>query len=119
MSASPERITFTRALRIAGYNRGLYVSAGIGIVTGVVLASLPPVPPSIRWLGGIGAAIAGWLACASFGAFHWMFDRSELLGGQWLKEELRQVPKRWVQINAGVEETTLPMHAVFPEAEGK
>lgn len=119
MSTSAERITFTRALRIAGYNRWLYISAGIGVVAGVVLASLPLVPTPIRWLGGLGAAVAAWLACASFGAFHWMFDRSELLGGQWLREELRQVPQRWVQINAGLEETTLPLKAMFPDADGK
>jgi SAM-dependent methyltransferase len=48
-----------------------------------------------------------------------MFDRSELLGGQWLKEELPHSPSRWVQINVGLEETTLPLHDVFPGAEGK
>lgn len=29
------------------------------------------------------------------------------------------MPKRWVQINAGLEETTLPVNDVFPGAEGK
>ena len=48
-----------------------------------------------------------------------MFDRSELLGGEWLKEELPQAPARWVQINVGLEETTLPLDALFPGAEGK
>lgn len=119
MAASPRYITFTRALRIAGYNWPLYAAAGVGIVIGLVLACLSDVPPLVRWLGGAGAAVAGWYACASFWAFHSMFDRSELLDGQWLKEELSQAPTRWVQINAGLEETTLPLNEVFPEAEGK
>src|SRR3954466_3397811 len=116
MSATGRRITFARALRIAGYNWPLYAAAGGGIVIGVALACLPDVPPPVRWLGGSGAAIAGWFACASFWAFHSMFDRSELLGGQWLTEDLPQRPRRWVQINAGLEETTLPLGDVFPEA---
>lgn len=119
MSTSLRRITFARALRIAGYNWPLYAAAGVGIVIGVVLACLPDVPPLVRWLGGAGAAVAGWFAGASFWAFHAMFDRSELLGGQWLKEELSQPPARWIQINAGLEETTLPLPDVFPGAEGK
>ncbi|HUE71782.1 MAG TPA: hypothetical protein VMP01_12925, partial [Pirellulaceae bacterium] len=119
MTESPRRITFTRALRIAGYNWPLYVGAAIGIAAGVILASLSALPAPVRWLGGVGALIAGWFAGASFWAFHAMFDRSELLGGQWLKEELPQLPARWVQINVGLEETSLPLDRVFPGAEGK
>jgi SAM-dependent methyltransferase len=47
------------------------------------------------------------------------FDRSELLPGQWLKEEVPRAAGRWVQINAGLVETTLPLDQVFPGAEGK
>ena len=119
MPASLRRITFARAARIAGYNWPLYAAAGVGILVGLVLASFPGMPPLVRWLGGSGAAVAGWFACASFWAFHWMFDRSALLGGEWLKEELPQAPVRWVQINVGLEETTLPLEEVFPGAEGK
>jgi SAM-dependent methyltransferase len=85
----------------------------------VVVSCLPVVPWPVRWLGGAGAAIAAWFAGASFWAFHSMFDRSELLEGQWLTRELPDAPSRWVQINVGLEETTLPLHRVFPGAEGK
>ena len=119
MTATHRRITFERALRIAGYNWPLYAAAAGGILVGLVLAELPSLPPLVRALGGIAAAVAAWYACASFGAFHWMFDRSELLGGQWLQAELPQAPQRWVQINVGLEETTLPLADVFPGTEGK
>lgn len=116
---SPRRITFARAMRIAGYNWPLYAAAGAGIFVGVTILLLPGLPPLVRWLGGAGVLVAGWYAFASFGAFHWMFDRSELLGGEWLTEELPQAPARWVQINVGLEETTLPLGEVFPGSEGK
>lgn len=119
MSTSPRRIRFTRARRIASYSWPLYAAAGVGIVGGLVLVGLPDVPPLIRWLGGAAALVAGWFACASFWAFHSMFDRSELLGGQWLTKELPRLPQRWVQINVGLEETTLPMVDLFPGADGK
>jgi SAM-dependent methyltransferase len=62
--------------------------------------------------------VIGWFACASFWAFHWMFDRSELLEGRWLKNEVES-PARWVQINVGLEETTLPLERIFPAAQGQ
>jgi SAM-dependent methyltransferase len=117
MPAADQPITFARAFRIAGYNWPLYGGAGLGILVGGIVACLPEAPLLLRALAAAGAAVAAWFACASFGAFHWMFDRSELLHGQWLTEEM--APARWVQINVGLEETTVPLSLIFPEAEGK
>jgi SAM-dependent methyltransferase len=119
MSAPSRRVPFTRALRIAGYSWPLYAAAAVGVAVGVTLACLPDLPPAVRWIGGAAAAVAAWYAVASFLAFHAMFDRSGLLDGRWLADELPQPPARWVQINVGLEETTLPLSAVFPAAEGK
>src|SRR4051812_5266931 len=85
MSGSPQRITFARALRIAGYSWPLYAGAGAAIAVGLALACLTAAPPLLRWLGVAAAMVAGWFACSSFVAFHWMFDRSGLLNGHWLK----------------------------------
>jgi SAM-dependent methyltransferase len=110
---------FARALRIAGYNWPLYVAAGLGVVVCGTLALIPGVPTPVRWAGAIGAGVAAWYAAASFLAFHWMFDRSQLLCGQWLKQELAEEPARWIQINVGLEETTLPLEEVFAGSAGK
>lgn len=119
MSATARRITFARAVRIARYNWPLYAAAGGGLIIGVAIASLPEMPLPVRLLAAAGATVAAWFACASFWAFHSMFDRSELLSGQWLAQELPQAPRRWVQVNAGLEETTLPLNDLFSRAEGK
>lgn len=119
MHSPPRRITFARALRIAGYNWPLYAGAAVAIAVGVLLACLPQAPAALRWVGAAGALVAVWGAVASFWAFHAMFDRSELLDGRWLADEVPQPPGRWIQVNAGLEETTLPMADVFPAAEGK
>lgn len=110
---------FTRALRIAGYNWPLYVAAGLAIVVGVALAFIPGIPVFVRWAGAIGAGVAAWYAAASFLAFHWMFDRSQLLSGHWLKQDFPAAPARWIQINVGLEETTLPLEKVFAGSTGK
>src|SRR5438132_14089746 len=119
MAASNQPTRFTHALRIAGYSWPLYAAAGLGIVIAVIILLLPASPLFLRWIAVLGVVVALWFSLASVYAFHWMFDRSELLLGEWLKEEIPSMPGRWVQINAGLEETTLPMHQVFPGAEGK
>src|SRR5437868_858675 len=110
MSSEHKSVSFERALRIAGYNWPLYVGAAIAIVVSLILLCMPNVPTPVRWLGSVGALIAVWYATASFFAFHWMFDRSGLLGGKWLSE-ITTAPCRCAQINAGLEETTLALHS--------
>jgi hypothetical protein len=119
MPALKPRITFTHARRIAGYSWPLYAAAAIGIGIGLSVLFFPASPMALRRIAVVGIAVAVWYACASFLAFHWMFDRSELLSGRWLREEYPHLPGRWAQINAGLEETTLPVDEVFPGAEGK
>lgn len=63
--------------------------------------------------------IAFWYASASFIAFHLMFDRSNLLSGEWLSALISGNPRRWAQISIFLEETTLPLGELFPHAEGR
>lgn len=80
------------------------------------LAALAPAPLWLR-LAGLGVAlVAAWFTAASLGAFHWMFDRSDLLTGRWLPGP---PPARWVQLSVALEQTTLPLESVFPDAEGR
>ena len=119
MEANRRPRTFTHAKRIAGYNRPLYAAAACGILVGAGVAAYPGTPAALRWAAAVAIAVTAWLSAASFWAFHWMFDRSELLGGRWIGEELASSPRRWVLINAGLDETTLPLQEIFPGAEGK
>jgi SAM-dependent methyltransferase len=111
-------MSFTHALRIAGYNRRLYVVGVFAVVAGIVFVLAPGVPRDLRIAASVGVLIAAWFTAASFLAFYWMFDRSELLTGRWLPE-LVPAPARWIQINAGLEETTLPLETLFPHTSGR
>lgn len=110
---------FTRALRLAYYNRPLYVAAFLGALIGAIIASTLSLPPAVRVVGGIGAIASVWFGAASFLAFHWMFDRSGLLDGRWVLSDIAAAPKRWVQVSVCLEETTLPLESLFPDTEGK
>lgn len=110
---------FTRARQIARYNWPLYLVAALGALAGGAAAASPALPYPVRITGGLGAAAAVWLACSSFTAFYLMFDHSELHSGRWLAPLLPRSPNRWVQISAGLDETTLPFTKVFAGVEGR
>jgi SAM-dependent methyltransferase len=112
-------MAFTHARRIAGYSLPVYVAAAAVTLAGVAALAWPGTPPSFRWAAAAGIAVAVWYSCSSFLAFHWMYDRSILLKGGWVREETAAPPNRWVLINAGLAETSVPLREVFPGAEGK
>jgi SAM-dependent methyltransferase len=110
--------TFINAKRIAGYNWPLYAAAAVAVTVAVSILLLPAMPAWLKCLAAIGIVVALWYTCASFWAFHLMFDRSGLLTGEWLLKAFPVAPKHWVEINAGLAETTIPLQNVFPEAQG-
>lgn len=113
------RRSFTHACRLATYNWPLYGFAIVACLLGGVVAAEPTISPVIRVMAAIGAFLAGWFALASFAAFHWMFDRSRLLDGHWLLDLVKNRPQNWVQLSACLEQTTLPLDVVFPDASGQ
>jgi hypothetical protein len=101
---------------MARYNAPLYGVILVAILGGIGLAA-GPFPGGLRGVGAAMASVAGWYAIASFGAFYWLFDRSPLLDGHWVAEVVPP-PRRWVQLSVFLEQTTLPLATVFPDAEG-
>lgn len=111
-------MSYAHARRLALCSWPLYAVATLGCLSGCILAMLPFLPTGLRAVAGIEAAVAAWFGVASFFAFHWMFDRSRLLDGIWLRDLVPANPKRWVQLSVCLDETTLPLETVFPTASG-
>jgi SAM-dependent methyltransferase len=111
-------MTFARARKLARYNRPLYATIALVITAGVLAAAASPLPTAVRVIAAAFALGGAWFGAASFLAFHWMFDRSELLRWEWLVEELG-APRRWVEVSVALEETTPPMPDLFPGSEGR
>lgn len=118
-SGTNRPVTLTHALTLARYNLPLYIVAAIAVVLGLIVACLGGLPLAVRTAGVIVVIVAVWYALASFFAFHLIFDRSNLLSGEWLSTLIPDNPHRWAQISISLEETTLPLGKLFPSAEGR
>lgn len=119
ISGTNRPVTFAHALMLARYNLPLYIFAAIGVVLGLTVACFGGLSFVVRMAGAVVGIVALWYAFASFFAFHLMFDRSNLLSGEWLYTLIPDNPRHWVQISIFLEETTLPLGKLFPNDEGK
>lgn len=108
---------FDHASALVRYNAPLYGTMLVSVVLGGALCGVPVF--GVRLVGGLVIAGALWYAVASVAAFHWMFDRSPLLEGSWIQDCASSPVQRWIQVSVALEQTTLPLERVFPEAVGQ
>ena len=59
-----------------------------------------------------------WLVI-SIAVSHYVYDRSPLYGLRWLSECLPREPRTWVQLHAGLDETSGAIGVLFPAARGE
>lgn len=111
-------MNFAHARKVAALSWPLYAGASGGVVIAALVLVLSE-SATFRWAASLAILVTVWLACASFWAFHWMFDASGLLSGSWLLAPDIPVPERWVQINTGLEQTSLPLETIFPAVPGQ
>jgi len=105
-------------LQILRFNWRFYAGT-LALAAGGLLA-LPylPVPPLLRVLLAAGFFAAIFWMCASLAVSHYVYDRYPLYDLTWIAHALSQTPRRWVNIHAGLDETSEILAALFPDAHG-
>jgi len=104
-------------LEIINYNRGFYALTVLGVVVGVVIATLLPRKPALLLTGAIAVA-AGWIV-VSLLVSHYVYDRSGLYDLRWMRDRLPRVPRSWVNIHSGLDQTSEILRSVFPYSNGQ
>jgi SAM-dependent methyltransferase len=62
--------------------------------------------------------LATWWTCASLTASYYIYDRSGMYAWGWLKEYIAP-PRRYVNIHAGLDESSDKLRHLFPAARGR
>jgi SAM-dependent methyltransferase len=91
----------------------MYAAAAAGIAASILL----PAP----WHNmALAAALPGALwACASLAVSYYVYDWSAIYRLDWLAGRLKRTPRRWVNIHAGLDETSLALAELFPNSVGE
>jgi len=103
--------------KILQYNWRFYAAALAAITAALIIAANASPPWSTLVL--IAALPALWWLCSSLLVSYYVYDRSPLYSLCWLENCLTRSPRTWVNIHAGLDETSQSLANLFPHAEGR
>lgn len=107
------RRPFEGVSKILEYNWPQYLIGCAVAMTAVAAAAFVRMPTWATWILVGGASLAIWWLVSSLVASHWIYDRSSLYRWTWVPTVLRETPMRWVNIHAGLDESTEGLAAVL------
>jgi SAM-dependent methyltransferase len=104
-------------LQILKFNWRMYLATAVGACAAWFIAPLLPAPLRAALL--IGAAPAVFWMASSLLVSHYVYDRFPLYDLHWLQRSLAHVPRRWINIHAGWDETSALVAQIFPDGIGE
>jgi SAM-dependent methyltransferase len=104
--------------QVVQYNCGIYTCALLIICAAWI--SFPYAQPVNERIVVVGFAVPllFWL-CSSLLVSHYVYDCSPLYDLNWVGRELPKAPQRWINVHAGVDETSHLLAQLFPTAVGE
>jgi SAM-dependent methyltransferase len=112
------RTRFHGMCQIVCYNRNQYIAACLALCATGAAWQMFRASPWLRAIALTTGALAGWWALASVAVSHWVYDRSELHRWTWLAPLLPKGPGRWLNLHAGLDESTAALRRLFPGTAG-
>lgn len=115
MSTVAARGRYQGVLQILQFNGRMYLIAAAGILSAAVAW---PFLPTLGRIGLLLGVVPGmfWMG-SSLLVSHYIYDRSPLYDFRWIGRLLTRVPRRWINIHSGWDETSSLLATMFP-AEG-
>jgi SAM-dependent methyltransferase len=117
MTALPQRGAWQGMLQILAFNGRFYLATVLGV--GVVLGVLPFLPFALRVAVILGAAPALYWLVSSLVVSHYVYDRYPMYDLHWIAGVLDRAPRRWIDLHCGLDEFSLLLKELFPQAEGQ
>jgi SAM-dependent methyltransferase len=107
-------------LQILRYNRPMYAKAGAASLAVVLAVALVPMPRALAAFATAGVAAVLLWSASSLLVSHWVYDRSPLGRWDWLAGLFAYpaMPRRWVSIHAGLDETFGALARIFAADAG-
>ena len=112
VTAQPGR--FAGVGQIVSYNWHFYAGVAALDIVAIVLTVTEILPGPILYVICVAAVISTFWAVASLLVSHFVYDRSALYQFTWLTPVIRATPKAWVNIHAGLDQTSEALLRIFP-----
>jgi hypothetical protein len=99
-------------IQILQFHRTLYASTACGIALTLLLALRYP------WIALAAVPAAFWFV-SSLAVSWYVYDRPPLSRYNWLPSHLSHRPARWINLHAGLDQSTAELTRLFPGADGR
>lgn len=110
----------TRGVRqIVRFNWPFYGLAAAALAIAPLIIMRVPLPGAARVLLYAATGLAGLWVATSLVASWIVYDRSPLMRWDWLPRALGFLPGAWINIHAGLDESTPAVRALFGEGHGR
>jgi SAM-dependent methyltransferase len=115
MYAANKRSGFSGVWQIFLYNWHFYAATlALDLVAALLMKS--SFPTTVRLGVGVVAAVSTFWVLSSLLASHYIYDLSRLSEWHWLTEVLEKSPDSWLNIHAGLDQTSDSLMRLFPAA---
>ena len=105
--------------QIVQFNWPFYAAAiAIAAIVPTAAARLA-LPPPVRGIAYVGASLVMLWIAASLAASWIVYDWSRLMEWDWVLQALGFSPKSWINLHAGLDESTPALRQIFKDASGR
>lgn len=104
-------------MQILNFNWTFYVAALIVIIVGILLLVNIQMPSWMFVLGIFAISLTAFWSLGSLAVSHYVYDRSKLYKLSWLDSLLDHAPTNWINIHAGLDESSIFLRDYFPASK--
>lgn len=111
--------SFEGVSNIVRFNSGYYVGSALALGAAIIILSMRLLPLWLRTAalcGGIGFVF--W-TCSSLLVSWYVYDVTGVTRWEWIRDRLHLAPSRWVNVHAGLDQSTASLRRLFPGTEGE
>lgn len=114
---TPPQSHFAGVIKIVRFNVQFYALSTLGLLAVILLIASRRLPPSLQLIVVCGAAIATFWTLSSLLVSWYVYDHAGVTRWQWLPSRLPVPLDRWVNIHAGLDESTSALRQLLPNTE--
>ena len=115
MNSTPQK--YRGALQILMFNWTFYAAAIIALILGILILKNVKMPAWMFAAGVLGMLLTAFWSLGSLVVSHYVYDRSPLYQLTWLDSLLETSPTNWINIHAGLDESSIFLRDYFPAAK--
>lgn len=118
MTGACAQLRFAGVAKIVRFNVQFYALGSLGLVGASFLLAFTRLSPWLERAVLGGAAVVAFWTLSSLLVSWYVYDHTGVTRWLWLRPLLPIPPRRWVNIHAGLDESTSALRQLFPESEG-